>query len=119
MWVLDLLRNARSLALLEEDMQDFADLYTGDSLGNAHENEFRGNRRRKAEIILHKAEFISFGALSRKSTQWRVQAAVSSADSLLPCVGPEVMHSLQLLCGALTDKMWTSYAIDTMCNIDD
>ena len=40
MWVLDLLCNARSLALLEEDMQDFADLYTGDSLGNAHENEF-------------------------------------------------------------------------------
>lgn len=103
MWVLDLLRNARSLALLEEDMQDFADLYTGDSLGNAHENEFRGNRRRKAEIILHKAEFISFGALSRKSTQWRVQAAVSSADSLLPCVGPEVMHTH---CSCSVGHLW-------------
>ena len=66
-WILDLICNTGSPALLEEDMQEFADLYTGNSLGNTHENEFWGNRRRKAEIILRKAEFISFGALSRKS----------------------------------------------------
>ena len=40
MWILDLICNTGSLALLEEDMQEFADLCTGNSLGNTHENEF-------------------------------------------------------------------------------
>lgn len=107
-WILNLICNARSLALLEEDMQEFADLYTGNSLGNTHENEFWGNRRRKAEIILHKAERISFGALSRKSRRSGKYKQLGVVQMPCPLVlAQSRAQSVQLLCGTLTDKMLT------------